>query len=371
MTIPSPKSPHSRRVGLHKRSPPAWAEILTAHAGGLCLCSPRLPVCGRFTLIDEGIDMSKALQYAILGTGALGGFYGAKLQKAGLNVHFLLRSDYEHVTQHGLVVESKDGDFTLPQVNAYHDAEKIPRSDVVIIALKTTQNHLLPQILPSVIKEDGVVLVLQNGLGIEEEVAQIVGSDRVMGGLCFLCSNKVGPGHIRHVDYGEISLAEYANDYHPTGITDRMRLIGDDFERAGISIKLAEDLLQARWQKLVWNIPYNALSVILDATTAELMADVHTRNLVEQLMYEVAAGAKTTGRIISDRFIQVMLNYTDNMKPYRTSMKIDYDERRPLEIEAILGNPLRKALAADVNLPQISCLYHQLKFLDARRRIRS
>ncbi|MBF2008183.1 MAG: putative 2-dehydropantoate 2-reductase [Chlorogloeopsis fritschii C42_A2020_084] len=307
-------------------------------------------------------------RYAILGTGALGGFYGARLQKAGLDVHFLLKSDYEHVTQHGLVVESKDGDFTLSQVNAYHDVEKMPRCDVVVVALKTTQNHLLPQMLPHVLKDNGVVLVLQNGLGIEEEVADIVGNDRVIGGLCFLCSNKLGPGHIHHLDYGKVTLGEYAPDYQAVGNTDRIQQIGNDFERARIPIDLAEDLLLARWQKLVWNIPYNGLSVILNATTRELMADAYTRKLVEQLMYEVVAGAKTSGRTISDRFIAKMLDYTDKMKPYRTSMKIDYDERRPLEVEAIFGNPLRKALVAGVNLLQISCLYHQLKFLDAQIR---
>ncbi len=304
--------------------------------------------------------------YAILGTGALGGFYGARLQKAGLDVHFLLKSDYEQVKKYGLVVESKDGDFTIPEVHAYNDVEKMPQCDVVVVALKTTQNHLLPKMLPLVVKDDGVVLVLQNGLGVEEEVAQIVGNATVIGGLCFLCSNKVGPGHIRHLDYGHIIFSEYTPNYQPAGITQRMQQIADDFESAGISIELAEDLLLARWKKLVWNIPYNGLSVILNARTDELMAHEYTRQLVEQLMYEVAAGAKSYERMISDRFIQTMLDYTVKMTPYRPSMKIDYDEVRPLEVEAIFGNPLRKAQAKGVNLVQISCLYHQLKFLDAR-----
>ncbi|MEH1971518.1 putative 2-dehydropantoate 2-reductase [Nostoc sp.] len=304
--------------------------------------------------------------YAILGTGALGGFYGARLQKAGLDVHFLLKSDYEHVNKYGLVVESKDGDFTLAKVHAYNDVEKMPQCDVVVVALKTTQNHLLPKMLPPVVKDDGVVLVLQNGLGVEEEVAQIVGNVTVIGGLCFLCSNKVRTGHIHHLDYGQITLSEYAYNYEPSEITERMQQIADDFESADISIELAEDLLLARWKKLVWNIPYNGLSVILNARTDELMAHEYTSKLVEQLMYEVAAGAKSYGRTISDRFIQTMLDYTVKMTPYRPSMKIDYDENRPLEVEAIFGNPLRKAQAAGVNLLQISCLYHQLKFLNAR-----
>ncbi|AFY42279.1 putative 2-dehydropantoate 2-reductase [Nostoc sp. PCC 7107] len=307
-------------------------------------------------------------KYAIIGTGALGGFYGAKLQQSGLDVHFLLNSDYEHVSQNGLIVESKDGDFTLPQVNAYRDVTKMPQCDVVIIALKTTQNDSLSKLLPPVIKNNGVVLVLQNGLDIEPGIAQIVSNVNIIGGLCFLCSNKVGQGHIRHLDYGQIVLGEYTLNYEAAGITNRIQQIANDFQNADIAIELTEDLLLARWKKLVWNIPYNGLSVILNARTDELMADSYMRQLVEQLMYEVAAGAKSTGRIIADSFIQTMLDYTIKMKPYRTSMKIDYDEHRSLEVEAIIGNPLRKAQAAGVFLPQISCLYNQLKFLDTRNK---
>ena len=306
--------------------------------------------------------------YAILGTGALGGFYGAKLQKSGLEVHYLLKSDYQQVRENGLIIESKDGDFTLPQVNAYNNVEKMPQCDVVIVSLKTTQNQLLRDLLPPIVKDNGTVLVLQNGLDIEAEVAEIVSNVSIIGGLCFLCSNKVAPGHIHHLDYGQIALGEYTSNYQLTGITQKMREVTADFENAGISIELLEDLLLGRWKKLVWNIPYNGLSVILDARTDELMADIHTRQLVENLMWEVAAGAKSTGRIIPESFIQTMLDYTVKMKPYRTSMKIDFDECRPLEIEAIFGNPFRKAEAAGVYLQQIRCLYQQLKFLDLRMR---
>ncbi|MEI6441966.1 MAG: putative 2-dehydropantoate 2-reductase [Nostocales cyanobacterium ELA583] len=306
--------------------------------------------------------------YAILGTGALGGFYGAKLQKSGLEVHYLLKSDYQQVSENGLIIESKDGDFTLPQVNAYHNVHKMPWCDVVIISLKTTQNQLLPDLLPPIVKDDGVVLVLQNGLGIEADVAEIVSNVSIIGGLCFLCSNKVAPGHIHHLDYGQITLGAYASNYQATGITKKMQEVSADFENAGISIELLEDLLLGRWKKLVWNIPYNGLSVILNATTNELMADLYTRTLVECLMNEVSLGAKSTGRLVPASFIQTMLDYTVKMKPYRTSMKIDFDEKRPLEVEAIFGNLLRTAAANDVSLPLIRCLYQQLKFLDIRNR---
>ena len=305
--------------------------------------------------------------YAIIGTGALGGFYGARLQKAGLEVNFLLRTDYDRVKKHGLIVESPEGDFTLPQVRAYRDAHKMPQCDVVIVALKTTQNHLLPKLLPTLLKDNGTVLVLQNGLNTEPEIAKIVGAERVVGGLCFLCSYKVSPGHICHRDYGEITLAEYAKDYKPIGITDRLHQIARDFKLAQIPIKISEDLLLSRWKKLVWNIPYNGLSVILNARTDELMANPDTLILVEQIMAEVIAGAQSCDRIIPDDFIQIMLEHTQQMKPYRTSMKIDYDESRPLEVEAIFGNPMRVAQQAGIKLPQIEVLYRMLKFVDVQR----
>jgi 2-dehydropantoate 2-reductase len=305
--------------------------------------------------------------YAIVGTGALGGFYGAKLQKAGLEVNFLLRSDYDRVKKHGLIVESPQGDFTLPQVRAYHDSHKMPQCDVVIVGIKTTQNHFLPKILPHLLKDNGVVLVLQNGLNIEPEVAKIVGAERVIGGLCFLCSYKVSPGHICHLDYGTITLGEYREDYQPIGITNRLHQIANDFKRAHIPIKMSEDLLLSRWKKLVWNIPYNGLSVVLNARTDELMANPDTLILVEEIMGEVVAAAKSCDRIIPDDFIPHMLDYTHKMKPYRTSMKIDYDESRPLEVEAIFGNPIRAAEQAGIKLPQIEVLYRMLKFVDAQR----
>ena len=298
--------------------------------------------------------------YAIIGTGALGGFYGARLQHAGCEVHFLLNSDYDHVARHGLICDSIDGNFTLPRVNAYRDARDMPRCDVVAVCLKTTQNQLLPSILPHVLKDNGVVLMMQNGLGNEDEAAGIVGAERVIGGLCFLCSNKIAPGHIQHLDYGYIRFGE-----HHGGITDRLRAIAADFDRAGIKTHLSDDLRTARWQKLVWNIPYNGLSVVLNATTDRLMTHPHTRDLCEALMREVVADAAAGGCPIPAGHVEKMLADTLKMKPYKTSMMLDHEAGRPMEVEYIYGNPLRTAQAAGMKSPLIEMLYRQLKFASA------
>jgi 2-dehydropantoate 2-reductase len=309
--------------------------------------------------------------YAIIGAGAIGGFYGACLQKAGFDVHFLLHSDYQHVSQHGLMIESPDGNFTLPFVKAYRNASQMPRCDVVIVALKTTNNYLLSKILPQVLKHNGVVLVLQNGWGMEAEIAEIVGSDRIMGGICFTFNYKVGAGHIRHLHYGLITLADYAPNYAAAGISTRMCQVAADFISADIMIQLHEDLFLARWQKLICNIPFNGLSVILDCTIEKLVNDTHIYTSIEQLMEEIVMAASAHGRQIPELFIQKRLKQTAMMKNYKTSMKIDYEQQRSLETEAIFGNPLRTAWKAGVEMPQTSMLYRQLKFLDAQNCISS
>ena len=294
----------------------------------------------------------------------MGGFYGCRLQRVGHPVSYLLRSDYEHVRQFGWKVESKDGDFELLHADVYSDPSDLPPSDVVILGLKTTSNHLLPTLLSSVAKSSAVVFVLQNGIGMEELVADIVGPDRVIGGCCFLCCNKIGPGHIHHLDYGTIAMGEFTQEGKPAGITERLQAIGNDFKKAGIAIELSEDLRLARWKKLAWNIPFNGLSVILNAETNEIVGDLEP--LVRSIMAEIAQAAAADGRVIAEEFIQQLIAYTKVMKPYRTSMKVDFDERRPLEVEAIFGATLRLAESLGVNMPIVTTLYQQLVFIDRR-----
>jgi len=243
----------------------------------------------------------------------------------------------------------------------------MPPCDVVMVALKTTQNHLLPALLPPVLAPGGVVLLMQNGLGGEEEAARAAPGHDVVAGLCFLCSNKAGPGHIRHLDYGTVRFAKYGGDTAVAPVTDRMRQIAEDFSSAGIQVDVKEDLLLARWQKLVWNIPMSGLSVVLDTDTRALMADPHTLALAEDLMLEVVAGARACGRDIRDSFVRKMIDMTVAMPPYHASMKIDFDAGKPMEVEAIYGHPLRAAGAAGADLPLVELLYRQLKFLDATR----
>jgi 2-dehydropantoate 2-reductase len=283
-----------------------------------------------------------------------------------LDVHFLLHSDYEYVRAHGLRVDTPLGDFHLPKINAYQSPNEMPQVDVAIVAWKSTANKALEAALPPLMKADSSVLVRLKGWDVELDTARIVGAERVLGGCCFLCSNKVGPGHIQHLDYGRISFGEYA-PLLSGSITPRMNRLVEDFRRAGIDMVPTEDLRQTRWMKLMWNIPFNGLSVVLNALTDRIMANPYSAELAASLMREVREAAAGCGSAVDERFIDKMLTDTRKMVPYASSMLLDYQQGRPMEIEAIFGNPLRAAEAAGISAARIEMLYRQLKYLDAAR----
>lgn len=301
---------------------------------------------------------------AIIGTGAVGGYYGARLQQSGIKVHFLLHHDYQEVQRNGLRVDSPNGNFVLPSVHAYHQAADLPRCDWIVIALKTTANSLLKSILTDRLTPNGFVLTLQNGLGSEESIASIVGKDRVMGGLCFLCANKIGPGRIHHLDYGSITLGEYRDDETTGNITPRIETVAATFRKAGIPIETTNDLALARWKKLVWNIPFNGLSVLHHAQTDRLVGDPKIRMHCERLMQEVA---NASIRPIENNFLVKMMAQTMTMKPYAPSMKLDYDRGNPMELESIYGNPIRSAQQRGIAMPETEALYQQLRRMDRPR----
>jgi 2-dehydropantoate 2-reductase len=171
---------------------------------------------------------------------------------------------------------------------------------------------------------------------------------------------------VKHLDYGRVTVGEHAGD-EPAGVTAAVAALVDDLAGAGIAARALDDLVLGRWKKLVWNIPYNGLSVALDAGTDELMADPATRVLVEALMWEVVEGAAACDRTIDGSFVAQMLADTEKMTPYATSMKLDFDGGRPLELDAIYGAPLAAARAGGFEMTRVQMLHDQLRFLDSRR----
>jgi 2-dehydropantoate 2-reductase len=298
------------------------------------------------------------IRYGVIGTGALGGFYGSMLARAGREVHFLLRGDYEYVRENGLRIDSVMGDFQLPAVSAYADARAMPPCDVVLVCVKTTENAGLPDLLRPLLRPGSVALLLQNGLGVEEDLAVSLPEAEIAGGMAFICSQKAGPGHIRHLDYGKLDIGSY----NVKNIVVLERII-EDFRAAEIPAELSEDLLFARWRKLVWNVPFNGLSVVMNTNTDRLLAHDATRRLVREIMLEVIHGANRCGASLKESLAQKMIDMTLEMIPYAPSMKLDYDNRRPMEIEYIYSRPIKTAARAGFDMPKTAMLESQLLFI--------
>ena len=294
------------------------------------------------------------MKYAIIGTGAIGGYYGGKLANAGFDVHFLLHSDYDYVRQHGIQVNSCNGDFHLDAPTIYNNVKEMPKVDVVIVALKSTNNHLLRQLLAPLLNPDTLVLMIQNGIGIEPDVEKIFPDAWLAAGLAFICSNKTKPGVVDHLFYGNINIGNYSA---PKPVIDTLIA---DFDKAGVK---ACDVyyLEARWKQAVWNMPFNGMSVVLNAQTDQLLADASTRTLIKAQMMEVVMAANALGvENIDEAFADKMIANTDAMVPYSPSMKLDHDYHRPMEVYYLYTRPIQEAASAGVDMPLLKDLEQKL-----------
>lgn len=301
---------------------------------------------------------------AIIGSGAVGGYYGARLAQHGFDVHFLLRSEYQAVRRQGWRIHSCDGDFHLPPsaFGAHDDPAAMPRADLVVVTLKTTANAQFQPLIAPLLKEETAILTLQNGLGNEEQLAELFGRQRVLGGMAFTCINRVGPGEIHHLAEGWIRLGEFGGGPSPRAIR-----IAEIFSSSKIDCKVLDDLRRGRWEKLSWNIPFNGLGAVLDWTTDRLIATPEGEAMVIALIEEVVSGAAALGVQLPDGIARRQVEKTRPMGPYLTSMQVDRREKREMEVEAILGAPLRQATAGGAAMPRLAMLYDLARAVNAAR----
>jgi len=320
---------------------------------------------------------------AVVGPGAVGSYYGALLSRAGQDVHFLLRSDYEVVRRKGVNIRSPNGDFNA-RPRAARSSEEIGVSDIVLIALKTTANDQFTNLLPPLVGKHTAIVTLQNGLGNEEALAKLFPAEQILGGLCFVGLNRTAPGMIQHLGEGMILLGEFQRWPEP-----RTHDIASMFRHAGIVCKVTDQLTRSRWEKLVWNIPFNGLGVASAAgyamltapdaefrtapligscrTSEELLDRDRWESLVRELMLETIAAANALGHSLEVLLADKMIERTRPLGAYKASTQLDFEVGRPLELQSMFFEPLRQARAAGVSTPRLARLCDVLQQLDATR----
>ncbi|MFN3246460.1 MAG: ketopantoate reductase family protein, partial [Leptonema sp. (in: bacteria)] len=297
--------------------------------------------------------------------GAVGGFYGAKLQHAGYQVEYLSK----FLNSGRLKIKSIWGDFEV-SIKVFDDTKKMQIPDLIIVSTKLLPDIPMIEIIQPLLKENSLILFLQNGINQEEKFYSFINKNKlykkmnlvILGGLAFTCINRISPKEIHHIDYGKIKIGALLKEHQREA-----KKIVEIFQSAGIETEYTENLRKARWEKLFWNIAFNTLSVLGNqATTDELIQSPYTEELAKLLMLDIYKIAQHEKNAPNKKIVQDMIERTRKMKPYKTSMLIDFENKKPMEIDAIVGEPLNLAKKYKIDTPYLKFCYNLLKFLDQK-----
>jgi 2-dehydropantoate 2-reductase len=303
------------------------------------------------------------MKIAIVGTGALGGWYAGLLAETGHEVHCLARSDHETITRDGLTLRNKGAQRIVRVASAAPEASAIGPCDLVVVTLKSTSNDALPRLVGPLLGPATLVVTLQNGMGNVEALAKLLPTERVVAGLCFVCINRVAPAVIDTTLAGYVRMAAAAGPINPA-----VERCVEVFAAAGVDCQAEASLEAVLWKKLCWNIPFNGLSIAGGGITTDLiLADPALNERAYLLMKEVQAAAVARGHGFEDAHIKRQFVVTVGMGPYRPSSLIDFLEGREVEVEGIWGEPLRRGLAAGVPMPETQRLIDDIRMRLAAR----
>lgn len=300
----------------------------------------------------------------VVGAGAVGGFYGGRLALARARVATLCRSDYETIRSQGIMVNSVWGDFQFtPEKAIRRAAEYGPPPDYILVALKVLPGVDPVEIIRDAVGPETAIILVQNGIGIDEPVAAAFPRNEVIGAVAFIAVSRTGPGRILHADYGRLVLGRF-----PAGTSTRVQRLAELFQAAGVPCEITDDIVTARWRKLVWNAPFNPISVLGGSVDTKTMVEMkESIDLARATMEEVLRIATAAGHPVPPDVIDHNFEGTRGMKPIKTSMLADFEAGRPMEVEAIVGNALRTARRHGVQAPHLATLYTLLKLVERGR----
>ncbi|HJV82836.1 2-dehydropantoate 2-reductase [Noviherbaspirillum sp.] len=301
----------------------------------------------------------------IIGAGAIGSFYGAALQAGGADVAVVCRSELEVVREQGYEIDSDSlgkrcfrPSQTLREVSDYQGGPP----DYLVVCVKVVDGTDRVALMGNAVGPDTVIVLIENGIEIEAEIAQAFSRNELISALAFVQVSRIAPGKVKHFAFGGLSFGNY-----PSGLSDRARQLGKLLERGGIACTLTEDVITARWKKCVWNAVFNPISVlggVLD--TGHILHAEGGEAFVRRAMEEVAAVAAATGHPLSDSLIGKLLDGTRDAPLYKTSMALDFENGRPMEVEAILGNAVRAGRRENVDIPVLESLYALMKMVQLK-----
>jgi 2-dehydropantoate 2-reductase len=301
------------------------------------------------------------MRFAIIGSGAVGGYYGAKLARAGHHVTFIARGAHlAAIRERGLAIRSPLGDFVV-HAAAEDDPSRVPDVDVAIFAVKAYSNPGALPLLKGVVRDGTVALTLQNGVDSADEVAAVVGRERVLAGSTYIATALSLPGIIEQTGtHRRIVFGEVFGD--TSRISERVQAIGDAFAGADIVSEPVADARVPSWEKFCYLSPFAAFTGAARVPIGPLWQDASTRELMKQAFAEVEGVGRAEGVPIPSGLVDRIVEYVDSIPPStRSSLLIDLQQGKPIEVEALLGTVARRGARAGVTTPIMAALYAVLK----------
>jgi 2-dehydropantoate 2-reductase len=301
----------------------------------------------------------------IVGAGGVGAYFGGRLAQAGMEVSALCRSNYEQVKENGFEIKSIAGDFSFKPAGVYRSCSEYPdTADYLIVTTKVLPDIDVVKIIKDAIKPGTMIVLIQNGIEIEQEIAKAFPDNELVSSIAYIGVFQLDGGKIEHQAAGRLKMGVYKG-----GSSDKLDMLAASFTKVNVECEIVEDIEFFRWVKLIWNAPYNPVSVLAGGVDTKVISETKAlEDLCAKLMEEVCAVAKSRGIHLPDDIIQKNLDYTRNFPPYKTSMLLDFENKRPLEVDAIVGKVVRIANEEKVAVPYLETIYALLTSVDIENR---
>jgi 2-dehydropantoate 2-reductase len=297
----------------------------------------------------------------VLGAGAVGGYFGARLAEGQHDVTLVARGrNLEALRRDGLVVQLPDGTRRLSGIRAVDDPSQAPPPELALVCVKSYDTPAAASALRAAVRPDTIVLSLQNGVENEAVLARALELPPLLVGLTFIGVELVAPGTVHYTGRGEILFGEPDGSESP-----RARRLAEIFTSARVPFQLRDDILVVAWEKLAWNAGFNAVTTLTGRTVGEVLAQPATRDLIATTMIETDAVATTLGiPVRRDRLARVLAESAAEMPDFATSMLQDLRRGRRLEHDALNGAVVRAAARVGVAAPLNGTLLALLARLD-------
>ncbi len=308
--------------------------------------------------------MNEIRNILTVGAGAVGAYFTGRLAQHGANVSVVVRSDYDAVRQNGFHLQSEFGDFEFHPNGVYRTAEECPETpDLVVLTSKVLPEADPVRLLKGAVRSpDTIILLIQNGIGIEDRIAKAFPQNEILSTIAYIGATRTAPGMVTQKGAAELKFGRFGG-----GVSEKGTALAEQFRAAGVKAECVADIQYFRWVKLLWNVPFNTVSVVGGGlNTREMMDRGPIETLCREMMEEVRATARACGVDLPEKLIDDNMTFTRNFPPYKTSMLVDFEAGRPVEADAIVGNVCRYADAHGIPVPRIRTCYTLLTALNER-----